>query len=219
MLEALESLVRQDPLWNSPLKNNNAACQILNGIIRDNRIYMTLAEMMNLYRMVLRANFIDGEMAELGVCKGGSARLIAEVMDRSKKLFLFDSFEGMPEVTPGLDTVNLGEMAHPFEDVQRFLNSYSQVQIIKGFFPHTAQQLPSQDMKFSFVHLDMDTYKSTLDALHYFYPRMSKGGYILMHDYNAASCPGVKKALDEFIFDKPESLFDLWNTQAAFAKQ
>lgn len=219
MLEAIESLVRDDPLWNSSLKTDENAVSLLNQIISDNRIYLTLSEMMNLYRMVLRANMLEGDMAELGVCRGGSAKLIAETMDKTKQLFLFDSFEGMPEVTPGIDRVNRGEMAYPFEDVASFLKDYPQVQMIKGMFPNTASALPHQAMTFSFVHLDMDTYRSTLEGLAYFYSRMSPGGYILIHDYSAASAPGVKAAVDEFMFDKPESLFDLWSTQVAFSKQ
>ncbi len=217
-LEFLETMVRNDPLWNSPLKHDDHAVTLLNGIIQDNRIYMTLPEMMNLYRMVLRANMIAGDMAEVGVCKGGSAKLIAEVMDRSKRLFLFDSFAGMPEVTPGLDTVVLGDMASSYEDACNLMRPYSHTTIIKGMFPESAKELPHQDMKFSFVHLDVDTYKSTLEGLNYFYPRLTKGAYLLTHDYNATSCPGVRKAFDEFLFDKPEGLIDLWNTQAAFIK-
>jgi predicted O-methyltransferase YrrM len=135
MLEAMESLVREDPLWNSNLKTDEHAVNLLNEIIQDGRIYLTLSEMMNLYRMVLRANAVEGEMAELGVCRGGSAKLIAEAMDKSKKLFLFDSFEGMPEMTPGLDQVNIGDMAYPIHDVAYFLKNYSQIQLIKDFYP------------------------------------------------------------------------------------
>ena len=217
-IEVMEQATREDPLWNSNLKNDDHAVSILNSIIQDRRILFTLPEMMNFFRMVQRANFVEGAMAEVGVAYGGSAKLLAQAKDESKPLFLFDSFAGMPEITAGLDRVAIGDFSSSYEDVCNFLRPYKNVSIIKGFFPETTRELPDPNMKFSFVHLDADTYKTTLEGLNYFYPRMSRGGYILMHDYNAQSCPGVKKAADEFLFDKPESLIDLWNTQAAFVK-
>ena len=63
------------------------------------------------------------------------------------------------------------------------------------------------DKKFSFVHLDVDIYTSTLEALKFFYPRINRGGAILSHDYPGAV--GVKKAFDEFFEDKPEIVIEL----------
>ena len=173
---------------------------------------------MNLYRMIQRANSIDGDMAEVGVCRGGSAKLIAHAMNKQKTLYLFDSFAGMPEVTPHLDQVVVGDFPSSYDDVAALLKPYSQAKIIPGFFPETTQLLPHDKLKFAFVHLDVDTYKSTLEGLRYFYPRLSPGAYLLSHDYHSASCPGVRKAFDEFFVDKPEGLIDLWNTQVAFVK-
>ena len=44
-----------------------------------------------------RSNF-KGDMAEVGVFQGGSAKIICEAK-KSSKLHLFDSFEGLPEVS------------------------------------------------------------------------------------------------------------------------
>ncbi len=59
------------------------------------------------------------------------------------------------------------------------------------------------------MHLDADIYEATLDGLKFFYPRMPKGGIILIHDYNALHLVGIKKAIDEFFKDKPERIIDL----------
>ena len=64
--------------------------------------------------------------------------------------------------------------------------------------------------KFSFVHLDVDLYKSTLDCLKYFYPRVSRGGVIISHDY--PNSDGVNKAFDEFFQDKPEIIIEPFAT-------
>jgi hypothetical protein len=60
------------------------------------------------------------------------------------------------------------------------------------------------DITFSFVHLDVDLYQPTHDSLAFFYPRMVTGGIIVCDDYGFDSCPGAKKALDDFFRDKEE---------------
>ena len=73
--------------------------------------------------------------------------------------------------------------------------------IHQGFFPDT---IPSgfKEKKFAFIHLDADLYQPTLDGLEYFYTRMSVGGFILIHDYNAWI--GARKAVDDFFNTKKE---------------
>jgi len=53
-----------------------------------------------------------------------------------------------------------------------------------------------------FVHLDADLYDPTLSGLRFFYPRLSKRGILLVHDYNA--WPGARRAVDEFFSALPE---------------
>lgn len=97
-----------------------------------------------------------------------------------------------------------GNFSSAFESVKSYLKSYPNVHFYKGLFPSTAE--PVKDKKFSFVHLDVDIYESTLSGLKFFYGRMNKGGVILSHDY--PSSKGVKKAFDEFFNDKPEVIIE-----------
>jgi hypothetical protein len=71
-------------------------------------------------------------------------------------------------------------------------------------------------LSFSFVHLDVDLYQSTLSGLEWFYPRLNRGGVLISHDYTIAK--GVRKAFDEFFIDKPECLIELSGSQVAFVK-
>ncbi len=71
-------------------------------------------------------------------------------------------------------------------------------------------------MEFSFVHLDVDTYRSTLKCLEYFYTRINAGGAIISHDYNSA--PGVKKAIDEFFEIKIEPIIEMSGSQCLMIK-
>ena len=66
--------------------------------------------------------------------------------------------------------------------------------IKQGYFP---QSLDGLEETFSFVSLDMDFEESIYEGLKYFYPRLEKGGYIFVHDYNS-SLLGVEKAVDRY---------------------
>ncbi len=155
---------------------------------------------------VKKTEKIEGEIAEVGVYKGGSAKLICETT-KKKKLHLFDTFEGLPDLTrhDSNKQFNKGEYSAQLEMVKESLEKYSNVFFYKGFFPATSG--PVKNKKFSLVHLDVDIYESTLSCLTFFYPRMSRGGVIVSHDYPDAV--GVKKAFDEFFEDKPEIIIEL----------
>ncbi|MCP4540392.1 MAG: hypothetical protein GY832_24910 [Chloroflexi bacterium] len=63
-----------------------------------------------------------------------------------------------------------------------------------GLFPKTGAFVSEKE--FSFVYLDVDVYQSTKESLEFFYPRMTKGGIILSHDYQY---PGVRQAFKVLI--------------------
>jgi len=162
-------------------------------------------EAFQIYAAVKAVRKIRGEMAEVGVYQGGSARLISEA-DREKRLFLFDSFEGIPS-TEQIDESRFckGQFAARFQTVQKYLGRFPNVSIHKGIFP--ASSAPVVDKRFSFVHLDVDTYESTWECLNFFYPRMNPGGVIISHDY--MSVAGVRLAIDEFFRGKPEAPIEM----------
>jgi len=127
-----------------------------------------------IYTTVKKTEKLDGEVAEVGVYKGGSAKLIRAAT--KKPLHLFDTFEGLPEISAkdNPEQMEKGEYSASLESVKSYLKNYPNVHFYKGLFPATTE--PVGVKKFSFVHLDVDLYKSTLDCLKFFYPRMSRGG-------------------------------------------
>jgi hypothetical protein len=157
---------------------------------------------------------IEGDTAEVGTYSGGSAKIICEAKG-DRPLHLFDTFEGIPEVE-GIDVgmFFVGQYAASLETIMNYLKDYPKVFFYKGIFPTTAK--PVEGKTFSFVHLDVDTYGSTLSCLEFFYPRMHTGGVILSHDYLTA--PGVTKAFDEFFEDKLEPIILLTGRQCLTMK-
>lgn len=160
---------------------------------------------------------VNGDIAEIGVYKGGSAALICEVKE-NKTLYLFDTFEGLPDLCEmdNLKVINKGQFLGEFEDVKAYLKKYSNVYIYKGLFPSTAD--PIKNKRFSFVNLDVDLYKSTLSCLEFFYSKMNKGGIIISHDYTNTNAQGVRKAFDDFFKEKPEPIIELSGSQCLIVK-
>lgn len=149
---------------------------------------------------------IAGSIAELGVYKGTTAKLLHELLP-GRRLWLFDTFEGF-------DARDLeGERkaaAFRFDDtsldaVLGYVGREGDVRACKGRFPETAQEVPSDEV-FALVHLDADLHKPTADALAFFYPRLAPGGFLILHDYGSLAWPGVAQAVDAFFAERPESI-------------
>jgi O-methyltransferase len=131
-------------------------------------------------------------------------------------LHLFDTFEGLPDVSAEDSTwFARGQYHGPLELVRRNLAEFPNVRFYKGLFPSaTGDQVDK--LVFSFVHLDVDIYSSTKECLEFFYPRMAKGGVLVSHDY--VSADGVRKAFDEFFANKPEPLVEMSGSQVLVVK-
>lgn len=172
----------------------------------------TPLECIELRNAVQATSKVAGEMAEVGVFLGGTAALMLEAAPE-KHLHLFDTFAGLPE---GGDYLQKGEYEGSLVSVRRTLAPWKdRVSFHQGLFPHdTAHEVA--DLRFSFVHLDMDLYEGTLGALRFFWPRMNRGGIVLCHDYPQIA--GVARAVQEFFADQPESFLPLSGQQCMAVK-
>ena len=178
-----------------------------------------LEERYNLWALVRAVANRPGALAEVGVYRGGSAKFICAAKGAAS-LHLFDTFSGMPPVNPATDgAFREGEFNRTsVEQVRAYLAEFVNVHLHPGIFPASAAHLAGADLRFKFVHLDVDLYESTRSALAWFYPRMERGGIIVTHDYGDRTVPGVKPAFDEFFCDKPEVVVPLWFTQVLVVK-
>ncbi|MGO8926068.1 MAG: TylF/MycF/NovP-related O-methyltransferase [Limisphaerales bacterium] len=157
----------------------------------------------------LVARKIPGEMAELGVFRGLSARLIHHYLPE-RKLYLFDTFTGFDERDVKAELAATGHKtertAFSQTGVKNALANIaplnSNVEVLPGFFPESAPAFLARQ-KFAFVHLDADLHDPILAGLSFFYSKIVPGGFILVHDYN--SWLGARKAVTDFFRDKPET--------------
>lgn len=156
----------------------------------------------------LKKENVPGDFAEVGVYQGESADILHH-MDPGRRFHLFDTFTGMPardlvHETGEAATYTPDRFADTHvNDVLLKISGNNNILIHPGYFPETADQVSNET--FSLVNLDADLYQPTRAAIEFFYPRLSPGGVIFIHDYNY-KWEGIKKAVDEFAVKIPESL-------------
>ncbi|KAB2946159.1 TylF/MycF/NovP-related O-methyltransferase [Candidatus Methanoperedens sp. BLZ2] len=180
------------------------------------------ASLSNVYDLakVMEKNNTRGSFVECGVWKGGCAAVMAIIANKAgnnRKIWLFDSFEGMPEAT-GMDSgksamelaegkmsgklIPVGTNIALIEDVKKLffekLNlNKSNIIFAKGWFQETIPKYKDQIDHIAILRIDGDWYESTKTCLENLYDQVIEGGYIIIDDYGFF--PGCKKAVDEFI--------------------
>ena len=188
--------------------------QLVRQARREKRSLQTAYEAYMVYSLAKAYRDLPGDMAEVGVFQGASAKLLCEAKG-SRTLHLFDTFEGLPKASEHDGVVHSEKQyACSLESVSAHLQAYENVHFYKGRFPDLAG--PLEQTRFSFAHFDVDLYESTLACLEFFYPRMIPGGVMLSHDYSVLA--GVRKAVDEFLDGKPEKPIELPSTQCMIVK-
>lgn len=145
---------------------------------------------------VLHSLSAEGELAEIGVCEGGSAKIIRETIPE-KELHLFDTFTGIiGEQILDYEKENYksGDYSASLEETKNNL-PYEKIIYHIGDVLKTREEV--KDKKFCFIHIDLDIYTPLKGILDFFYERLNKGGVMLISNYDIAH-PGIKKAVDEF---------------------
>lgn len=152
---------------------------------------------------------IPGDFVETGVWRGGCGILMRAVLaateDETRKVWLFDSFQGLPEPDPQSFPADEGDvlwaysyLAVSLDQVKSNFERYElldeRTHFIPGWFRKT---IPKAELDgISVLRLDGDLYESTWLVLTHFYEKVSSGGFIIIDDYGAITA--CKKAVDEF---------------------
>jgi len=163
----------------------------------------------NLLQLFKLAAPIRGATAEVGCYRGLSSYLLCHALKAEDAEFtgaghhIVDSFEGLSPPTPEDEIA--AKAAGRFNDtsvehVRKTLQEFPDVAIFRGWAPETLQSLPEQEYRF--IHIDVDLYTPTLGCLEYFYPRLSRGGLIVVDDFgpwpSGGRYPGCSRAVNEF---------------------
>jgi hypothetical protein len=151
---------------------------------------------------------VPGDFAELGVYKGNSAKILADLARASgRRLVLFDTFAGFDHRDQtGIDAKTIrGKFSDTsLEHVKSFVGTEG-VSYEVGHFPESVTDEVAA-RRYAVVHIDCDLYSPTRAALKFFYPRLAPGGLLLIHDYSGGGWDGLTRAVDEFLPTIPERL-------------
>lgn len=164
-------------------------------------------------------NNVPGDIVECGVWNGGSMLLAALALihfgDTSRKIYLYDTFEGMPEPDPEMDKSWDGQSAHEewresvavkgrwgyggsVEMVYEVMRSsgypLENIIFVKGMVETTIPSVAPKHI--ALLRLDTDLYQSTYHELVHLYPRLSRGGVLILDDYGYFQ--GAKVATDQY---------------------
>ena len=149
---------------------------------------------------------VPGDFLEAGVWRGGACiflrALLAEQRDVVRKVWLADSFEGLPPPEHPMDAGatyhTMPQLAASLGQVKANFARYGlldgRVRFLKGWFRDTLGSAPLGPL--AILRLDGDMYDSTLTALRALYDRVSPGGYVIVDDY--ASIPACRHAVQAF---------------------
>jgi O-methyltransferase len=136
-----------------------------------------------------------GVVLEAGCFKGGStAKLSLATKLIGRKLLVYDSFEGLPDVMDvEKDRFSQGEYSGALEEVKKNVGSYGSLEVcefIRGWFDQTMPNL-TEPVVVAFV--DVDLRDSLETCLTYIYPRLVPGGTIFSHDGHLPICVDLMK--------------------------
>jgi hypothetical protein len=156
---------------------------------------------------------IPGDFVETGVWRGGACIMMAAVLAayecKDRKVWGFDSFQGLPPPNEAVYPGDRGDQLHRFpqlavsleevtENFRRVGLLSEQVRLVKGWFADTVPTAPIE--RIAVLRLDGDLYESTIQVLEGFYPRLAPGGFCIIDDYGAMlSC---RAAVEDFRRDR-----------------
>lgn len=158
--------------------------------------------------MPLKYSNISGNLIEFGAFRGGTSLMMAPLLKQlgsNRKVYALDTFAGMPETDPVLDAHTPGGFFEAnYEDLMavRDRHGLDNLVILKGLFQDTVSQIPVEDRKFFFAHVDCDIYESVKFSINYTAEHAVPGAYLVFDDPLVHDCLGAFQALEEELVQK-----------------
>ena len=193
----------------------------------------TLTPITAMYAMYQAASYVSragirGDIVECGVWKGGSsmiaARALMQFNSLDRRFYLYDTFEGMPEIDArdqdlgtgpfqlamNLTTLLRGGHSGIFyaslEEVQKNMRATGyppdRVVFVKGMVEDTIPGRVPHEI--ALLHLDSDLYRSTYHELTHLFPLLSQGGVLIIDDYG--NWKGSRDATDRYFAEHGVSM-------------
>jgi hypothetical protein len=143
---------------------------------------------------------VEGDFVECGVHKGGYSRMLAEYIGLEqlphKKLYLFDTYTGIPEQHLDSSSAKAFPSVYgdSYQDVLQTFAGYSNAVVVQGIVPDVLREVDIE--RVCYLSIDLNCVGPTVAAAEHFWPRMSPGAVIVLDDYNFRLFADQKAALD-----------------------
>ncbi len=175
-----------------------------------------------------QASHVEGDFVECGTARGFAAASIIASIDLAsarKRFLLFDSWAGLlnEQLTPGeqelyrgrLDEFN-GEYSGYYEEVRRMFAPYPSVRLIKGYVPESLSQAEIPSV--AFLHIDMNSVYPEVEALRHFWPKLSRGAWVVLDDYGQPGREEQKRGMDALARELRADIFSSPTGQGMLVK-
>jgi O-methyltransferase len=146
-----------------------------------------------------------GDFVECGVYRGGSAGVLGDALMNSpipRRLWLYDSFEGMPKASEkddahshAIESQYVGSEEQARRILHKLRVAEDKFTIVRGRFEKTFGSVKPTPV--ALLHVDCDFYEPVKLTLETFYPLVVAGGFVIFNDYG--SFQGCRTAADEFM--------------------
>jgi hypothetical protein len=178
-------------------------------VLADRRTLLDPERLYVLWQAVRNVAHLRLAAAEVGSFRGGSAHFIASsfvaLAAAEVEFHIFDTFEGHPAAAVGEHDTGQrigGFGATTAESVRRYLSRFERIEIHVGDVSSQLGSLPERT--YGLVHLDADLHKPTVESLEYFGQRLASGGIIILDDYWSPTCPGIRRAVEDYAPSRAE---------------
>lgn len=178
--------------------------ELADAVVQSGRTLLGYDRLYVFWQAIRNVSDMSGAVAEVGSFRGGSAYFIASsfksLSGSEAEIHIFDTFEGHPadKITDSDPFHKAGQFdGTSYDDVRQYLSPFADLHVHKGEVSTSLPGLP--DRSFRLVHIDTDLYQPTLECLAYFGQRLIAGGVCIIDDYASKKCPGVPKAVAEYL--------------------
>lgn len=142
------------------------------------------------------ARGVPGDLLEAGVWRGGTVIFMRSILQAygvaDRRVWVADSFAGVPPPNTAKYPQDAGMRLHTFpqlavsrqqvqENFRRYGLDDDQVRYLQGWFRDTLPGAPIEQL--AVLRIDGDLYESTMDVLESLYPKLARGGYVILDDF------------------------------------
>jgi O-methyltransferase len=154
---------------------------------------------------------VKGDILEVGVWKGGTAKLLRQFVAGENNVYLADTFTGVVKASQKDSLYKGGEHSDTSEQIVKDLFGSlhtSNTFFLKGIFPEDTGHFV-EDCSFKMIHIDVDTHDSAKDVFEFAWKKLIVGGMVIFDDYGFWGCEGVTDYFNNLNIEGARKIYNI----------